>query len=147
MQALFLISLGATCLGGAIALGALFHRFSHRPAHERVKTNDVGVKLDELDRRERAFNAMCERIGDELDAKRQTLEALTLRANEAAEALGRALDSVSFTFGSNSTRFRSSENYCACESAAPFELNDLSSRLEPTRRDDLGLRERRAKAA
>jgi len=147
MQALFLISLGATCLGGAIASGALFHRFSLKSTRvvareSRAETSrsacDYNARMDELERRERSFSATCRRANEELDAKRQALEALTLRANDAAEALGRALDSVALAFGSN-----------ARASATPFELNDfdLSPRLEPTRRGDVCSLARPAKAA
>jgi len=156
MQALFFISLGATCLGGAIALGALFHRFSHKPARvvandSRAKTQnsacDSVAKLVELERRERSFNALCRRANDELDEKRRALEALTLRANDAAEALGRALDSVALTFGTNSSLSGYVPRDYAC--ASPFELNDfdLASRIDPTRRCDVYSRERQAKAA
>ena len=162
MQSLFLLSLGATCLGGAIALGALFHRFSLKPSVACVRTketrassqascvsNETRFVLEELERRERSFDALRKRADDELDAKRQALEALTHRADEAAAALGRALDSVSLAFGSNSRSFRTAVASRACDSASPFEWNDLDffSPLEPTRRDDLCLRERQAKVA
>ena len=162
MQSLFLLSLGATCLGGAIALGSLFHRFSLKTSRlcaesketrsslqESGVSNESREALDELERRERSFDALRRRANDELDAKRRALEALTNRADEAAAALGRALDSVSLAFGSNSNSFRTVGAGCARDATAPFEWNDLdlSSRLEPTRRDDAFSRERHAKVA
>lgn len=131
MTALFLIPLCATSLGGAIALGALFHRSNVRTdveiSPESPTLSDerdaAAELLDEINRRERALAA----FDAELDAKQAALETLTRRASEAAATLGRVLDSFSTTFGETNGR-----------TAAPRPTFEPFRALEVDLRTELG---------
>lgn len=130
MSALLLLPLAATSVGGAIALGALFHYFNGsndgsrslatEPASldealqveesSRVGTLEKTVREErerseravaELERRRREFADFYARANAELEARRATLETLTAQATEAAATLGRVLDSFSTAFGAS----------------------------------------------
>ncbi len=131
MSVLLLIPLAATSVGGAIALGALFHYFNgsnggaRRLASESTtlgKSAQVGETSEvsaletvreererseravaELERRRRELADFYARANVELEARRATLETLTARATEAATTLGRVLDSFSTAFGAEET--------------------------------------------
>ena len=132
MSALLLLPLAATSVGGAIALGALFHYFNGSNGGARRLTPESaslsesaqvgetagGSALEktvreererseravaELERRRREFADFYARANAELDARRATLETLTAQATEAAATLGRVLDSFSTAFGASET--------------------------------------------
>ncbi len=146
MTALFLIPLCATSLGGAIALGALFHRSNVRTDVEissdadsaatletfSDERNAAAELLDEIARRERALAA----FNAELDAKQAALETLTRRASEAAATLGRVLDSFSTTFGESNGRSAAPRPTSRANSAfsattfEPFRALDVELRTE-----------------
>lgn len=130
MSALLLLPLAATSVGGAIALGALFHYFNGsngdarslatEPAtsgelsqvEETLKVSAIEEAVREererseravaeLERRRREFAEFYARANAELEARRATLETLTAQATEAAATLGRVLDSFSTAFGAS----------------------------------------------
>lgn len=130
MSALLFLPLAATSVGGAIALGALFHYFNGsndgacslatEPAtsgessqgEEASKVNAIEKTareererseraVAELERRRRELADFYVRANAELDARRATLETLTAQATEAAATLGRVLDSFSTAFGAS----------------------------------------------
>jgi len=130
MSALLLLPLAATSVGGAIALGALFHYFngsndgsrslatepaSLDEALQVEESSGVGTlektvreererserAVAELERRRREFADFYARANAELEARRATLETLTAQATEAAATLGRVLDSFSTAFGAS----------------------------------------------
>jgi hypothetical protein len=130
MSALLLLPLAATSVGGAIALGALFHYFNGSNGGVRSlasepaslsetlqvgKTAEVSAlekkvreererserAVAELERRRRELADFYVRANAELEARRATLETLTAQATEAAATLGRVLDSFSTAFGAS----------------------------------------------
>lgn len=153
MSALLFLPLAATSVGGAIALGALFHYFNGsndgsqslatEPAtlgelSQVEETQEVSViektvreererserAVAELERRRREFADFYARANAELEARRATLETLTAQATEAAATLGRVLDSFSTAFGS------SPENGAPREK--PRRNRPISKRLTPS---------------
>ena len=153
MSALLLLPLAATSVGGAIALGALFHYFNGSNGGARrltpelsqlgestqgVETSEVGAlektvreererserAVAELERRRREFADFYARANADLEARRATLETLTAQATEAAATLGRVLDSFSTAFGA------SPENGTPRE--APRRNRPTSKRLAPS---------------
>lgn len=130
MSALLLLPLAATSVGGAIALGALFHffngsnddarslatepatlgEFAQTEEKTEVSALEKTVREErerseravaELERRRREFADFYVRANAELEARRATLETLTAQATEAAATLGRVLDSFSTAFGAS----------------------------------------------
>ncbi|MBQ8362414.1 MAG: hypothetical protein IJX36_00620, partial [Thermoguttaceae bacterium] len=153
MSALLLLPLAATSVGGAIALGALFHYFNGsndgarslatEPATpgkflqvEETSTVSAIEKtvreererseraVAELERRRRELADFYARANAELEARRATLETLTAQATEVAATLGRVLDSFSTAFGA------SSENGASREK--PRRNRPISKRLTPS---------------
>ena len=153
MSALLLLPLAATSVGGAIALGALFHYFNGSNGGARrltpelsslgesaqvVETAEVSAlektvreererserAVAELERRRRELADFYVRANAELEARRATLETLTAQATEAAATLGRVLDSFSTAFGA------SPENGTSRET--PRRNRPTSKRLTPS---------------
>lgn len=135
MSALLLVPLAATSVGGAIALGALFHYFNGSNEGARswatesatlpessqvdeetgVSALETAVRKErerseravaELESRRRELADFYARANAELEARRATLETLTAQATEAATTLGRVLDSFSTAFGPDETASR-----------------------------------------
>ncbi|MBR4832850.1 MAG: hypothetical protein IKU86_00755 [Thermoguttaceae bacterium] len=130
MSVLLLLPLAATSVGGAIALGALFHYFNGSSGGARrlstelsqlgestqaEETSEISAiekkvreererserAVAELERRRRELADFYARANAELEARRATLETLTAQATEAAATLGRVLDSFSTAFGAS----------------------------------------------
>ena len=130
MSAFLLLPLAATSVGGAIALGALFHYFNGSNGGARRLTPELSTlgesaqvgettevsalektvreererserAVAELERRRRELADFYARANAELEARRATLETLTAQATEAAATLGRVLDSFSTAFGAS----------------------------------------------
>ena len=153
MSALLLLPLAATSVGGAIALGALFHYFNGSNGGARSlasepaslsETLQVGETTEvralektvreererseravaELERRRRELADFYVRANAELEARRATLETLTAQATEAAATLGRVLDSFSTAFGASETAPRRRQSGRAERSAKTVSAVD-----------------------
>jgi hypothetical protein len=160
MSALLLLPLAATSVGGAIALGALFHYFNGSNGGARSlasepaslsETLQVGETTEvralektvreererseravaELERRRREFADFYARANADLEARRATLETLTAQATEAAATLGRVLDSFSTAFGASETAPRRRRSGRSAETVSAVDSRLAKDAFEP----------------
>lgn len=128
MHTLFMLTLGAASLGGAIALGAMYYyarllRVERRP-NVLSSRKDATPLVEPVDRSliraqvERSTVLSREELSDEttreLERKRKELDRLNAQAERASRAMSLALGSMSFQCELGKARH--------FEDAKPFEL-------------------------